>query len=178
MHLSHPARSCAESCTCCPGGFQPIRNPSTGWCKVPPPVLFLPALPFCTRVSARIKQNPLWAAIRPVMWTGGITTYAARQSTALGKASDAAIDTSLFAVPDGVITVPCDYDKKRTWPIQYPAIMYKAHTMPLRDRTPLRNSRLNSRRMWGLLWGWQLWASWSWGWRKGLLREPTWAAAT
>ena len=36
-------------------GFHPIRNPSTGWCKVSSAVPLTPAVPFCTRVSARIK---------------------------------------------------------------------------------------------------------------------------
>ena len=31
--------------------FHPTRNPSTGWCTVPPAVPFLPAVPFCTKVS-------------------------------------------------------------------------------------------------------------------------------
>ena len=37
------------------GGFIPNRNPSIGWCKVPPAVPFLPAVPFCTMVSAEMK---------------------------------------------------------------------------------------------------------------------------
>ena len=36
-------------------GFHPTRNPSTGRCKVPPPVPLSPAMPARTRISARMK---------------------------------------------------------------------------------------------------------------------------
>ena len=36
-------------------GFQPTRNPSTGWFRVPPAVSLSPAVPFCTRACAGMK---------------------------------------------------------------------------------------------------------------------------
>ena len=39
-------------------GIHPIRDPSTGWYKVPPAVPLSPAVPASTRVSARKKPPP------------------------------------------------------------------------------------------------------------------------